>query len=197
MKKLPVLLPSLLLFSASHAVANCDRDGSDSASLLSCFDECAQIEADDQRLQCYSSVADLMQGGFKGKAVVSETEVLQSRLEETQARVVEIEEQLEQAEEKIRQVEATQPEPEETFGKRNIRRQPDGFKVETTIAKVVDGANGITYLHLQNGQLWREVSDSRIRFRSGNKVAIEEGLLGSYRLELIDAGRKVKVRRID
>lgn len=78
------------------------------------------------------------------------------------------------------------PDPEKEI--RSIRAEVVG--VQTT-------GLGIDYLQLDNGQVWRELEDSRIRFREGDVVVITKGVLGSFNLSPEDSGRQVKVRRMN
>lgn len=71
-----------------------------------------------------------------------------------------------------------------------------GARVEATIVGVTTNAHEIDFLALDNGHVWRENEDSRVRFATGRKVTIEEGLLGSFNLTMEGAPRPVKVKRV-
>ncbi|MBV9330209.1 MAG: hypothetical protein JOZ55_01515 [Alphaproteobacteria bacterium] len=54
-------------------------------------------------------------------------------------------------------------------------------------------------LFLDNGQIWQQLPgdvDKAIFLRSGNKVVISRGFLGSYNLTLNGSGKLFKVRRV-
>jgi hypothetical protein len=52
------------------------------------------------------------------------------------------------------------------------------------------------YVRLDNGQVWREVTDSRMRFKEGRKVTITEGIMSSYDLRMEGYNKVVKVKRV-
>ena len=57
------------------------------------------------------------------------------------------------------------------------------------------GWTGKTVFRLDNGQVWREVEDGRLRFKKGQKVRIELGLLSTYKLHIVGRKLSVKVKR--
>ena len=67
--------------------------------------------------------------------------------------------------------------------------------IEATIVEIKKSGL-ISYLRLDNGQVWREVEDSTLRFREGRKVTITEGILNSFDLQMEGQNKIVKVRRI-
>jgi len=80
------------------------------------------------------------------------------------------------------------------FGKKEPLDAPREY-IEATIVEIAESAN-IHYLRLDNGQVWREVEDSRMRFKEGRKVTITEGVLSSYDLQMEGYNKIVKVRRV-
>lgn len=82
--------------------------------------------------------------------------------------------------------------PEE-FGKKEPLDAPREY-IEGTIVEIATGG-GIDYLRLDNGQVWREVESSGLRFKVGRKVTITEGILSSYDLQMEGYNNIVKVRR--
>jgi len=67
--------------------------------------------------------------------------------------------------------------------------------IEASIIEIAT-AGDIDYLRLDNGQVWREVEDSHMRFKEGRKVTITEGVLSSFDLKMEGYNKKVKVKRI-
>ena len=67
--------------------------------------------------------------------------------------------------------------------------------IEASIVEIATGGN-IDYLRLDNGQVWREVEESHLRFKEGRKVTITEGIMGSFDLRMEGNKNVVKVRRI-
>ncbi len=68
--------------------------------------------------------------------------------------------------------------------------------VTARIVEVQEDAAGIHYLTLDNGQVWRELSNGQSRFEPGEQVELSHGFLGSVNLRV--EGRKgyTKVRRV-
>ena len=79
------------------------------------------------------------------------------------------------------------------FGREEPFDQPREY-IESSIIEIVT-AGDIDYLRLDNGQVWREVEDSRMRFKEGRKVTITEGILSSFDLKMEGYNKKVKVKR--
>ena len=50
---------------------------------------------------------------------------------------------------------------------------------------------------LDNGQEWRQTSASRKSFSVGDKIEINKGAIGSYRMTELDGSHAMKVRRVD
>ena len=85
------------------------------------------------------------------------------------------------------------PDDSQDFGKRETPER-DKLSIEATITEVVT-AGDIDYLRLDNGQVWREVENSNMRFKVGRRVTIAEGILNSYDLRMEGFNKIVKVRR--
>jgi hypothetical protein len=88
-------------------------------------------------------------------------------------------------------VEADSP---DEFGKREADDGPREY-VEGTIVEIIKSGD-IYYLKLDNGQVWREVTNSTMRFREGRAVTITEGILNSYDLQMEGYNKIVKVKRV-
>jgi hypothetical protein len=80
------------------------------------------------------------------------------------------------------------------FGKKEMVDRPAEY-IEASIEKVTE-AGGLDYLTLDNGQVWREIQDSHLRFRPGGKVTISEGVLSSFDLKLQGYNKIAKVKRV-
>jgi len=85
------------------------------------------------------------------------------------------------------------PDPD-SFGKEEPYDTSKEY-IEATIVEIKKSGL-IYYLRLDNGQVWREVEDSTLRFREGRKVTITEGILNSFDLQMEGQNKIVKVRRI-
>jgi hypothetical protein len=76
-------------------------------------------------------------------------------------------------------------------------REPEPERLVARIVEVDEGPRGRTYLTLDNGQIWRELSDNRVRFESGDEVELRPGILGSVNLRIEGTSGYVKVRRVE
>lgn len=140
---------------------------------------CTDIKDDEKRLACYDAqsgaASSPSSNGRSAPSPQDGTETLDP----------------EGTKESTTPVEAEVP---EEFGMREPKEGPKEY-VTGTIVKVLKSGQ-IEYLRLDNGQVWREVTDSRMRFREGGKVVITEGILNSYDLKLEGYNKIVKVKRV-
>jgi len=168
--KIPALM-LLLLASAPATAASC-TDIENADSRLACYDStrnCTGIEDDSSRLACFD------QGFARWAAANGQDEVA---IHEAPG------ESLSRAEKDDRDF------PVPSAQRENIPQ------IDARIVAVQKGAYGIDYLTLDNDQVWRETQDSRVRFKVGQTVNIQPGILGSHNLRVSGVKRLVKVRRI-
>lgn len=104
---------------------------------------------------------------------------------------------------------AKQTESEDNFGKKDASDKKDGFgkkepipakedreSIEAKIVQVQRNNYGIDHFKLDNGHVWRETSDTGVRFKVGQKVRIQEAILNTFNLKIEGQNKIVKVRRI-
>ena len=84
----------------------------------------------------------------------------------------------------------------ETFGKPEKKKPRKKLKITATITKVQQDGRRVDYLTLDNGQVWRETTDMHVKFKEGQQVTIETGILGSYSLHVEGVRRLIKVKRV-
>ena len=82
----------------------------------------------------------------------------------------------------------------ENFGRKKSSKDPVEY-IEGTIVEVKRNSRGIDYIRLDNGQIWRENTDNRVRFEIGQRVRIEKGVLNSFNLRVRGVKKLIKVRR--
>ncbi len=85
---------------------------------------------------------------------------------------------------------------EKDFGKRPPIKKGGDF-IESRIVEVTQSARREDYFRLENGQVWREVEDARVRIKVGQMVKIEKGVMGSFNLKIEGVRKLVKVRRVN
>jgi hypothetical protein len=141
---------------------------------------CADIEDDEARLACYDAEST---GSAPALAEPEKPEPSPQGVDEASSP--------DSPKEAAAEVAVQSP---EEFG---MRESDDGPKeyVEGTIVEILKSGQ-IEYVRLDNGQVWREVTDSRMRFKEGRKVTITEGILNSYDLRMEGYNKAVKVKRV-
>ncbi|MCZ6504073.1 MAG: hypothetical protein O6945_16365 [Gammaproteobacteria bacterium] len=82
------------------------------------------------------------------------------------------------------------------FGRKKSSKDPVEY-IEGTIVEALQNANQIDYMRLDNGQVWRENEDNRVRFKVGQTVRIEKGVLNTFNLRIDGVRKLIKVRRIN
>jgi transcription antitermination factor NusG len=85
--------------------------------------------------------------------------------------------------------------PEE-FAERKTSGVVEEEGLTATILEVTTNPRKIDYLWLDNGHVWRETENSRVRFKAGRKVRIEEGIFRSFNMTMEGTDKIVKVRRV-
>jgi hypothetical protein len=135
---------------------------------------CSEIEDDQERLACYDAGNRTAAPGSQREAPAPAEELASPPTSESSS-----------------PVEARAP---EQFGTKESEEEPKEY-IEGTIVKIEESANR-HYLLLDNGQVWREIEDSTLRFKEGRKVTITEGILNSYDLKMEGQNKIVKVKRL-
>ena len=167
----------------------------DDAERLACFDagvRCSSIDSDSDRLRCFDQVYDRVYDGAESGI---EQAVDTSRNSDGGTAVDSVRSEPNGSDDAAGDTGtvAAASSPED-FGK----REPSDVQeyIEATIVEIRTTGLKIDYLRLDNGQVWREVNDSRIRFKEGRRVNITEGILGSFDLQMEGYNRIAKVRRV-
>ena len=165
----------------------------DDEERLACFDAtraCATIQSNSARLDCFDS-AYLDGDSSNAQATVRDMPV-EAPLE-TDASVAQSS-QVQNSNNDKKPSSAEKPIATENFGKRSVDAPKE--QIEATIVEVMTNAHKIDYLWLDNGQIWRENEDNRVRFKDGQKVKIEGGIFNSFNLTTQGSKKIVKVKRV-
>ncbi len=166
----------------------------DDQERLACFDAtrvCATIQSNSGRLDCFDSAysdADSSKAQAEVRAMPVEVPVEPDASVDHSSQV-----QLSDNDKKPESAENSTS--TEEFGKETRLDAPKEF-IEATIVEVITNALKIDYLRLDNGHIWRENEDSRVRFKVGRKVTIEEGIFSSFNLTMEGTRKTVKVKRV-
>jgi hypothetical protein len=160
----------LAALSAAAETPYC-ADLADPEERLTCYDhlaECVTTHSADDRLACYDSAQ-------VPRSSTARTETPAAEPAPPPARTA-----------------------DEAFPLPNEAReaQEESSALVARIVKVEQGPRGYHYLTLDNGQVWRELTDGRMRFEPGDQVELSKGILGSVNLRLEDRTGYIKVRRV-
>lgn len=167
----------------------------DDAERLACFDagvRCSSIDSDSDRLRCFDQIYDRVYGGAESGI---EQTVDTSTHSAGDMAIASVQSEPNGPDNAAGDTSTTAAASSpEDFGK----REPSDVQeyIEATIVEIRTTGLKIDYLRLDNGQVWREVNDSRIRFKEGRRVKITEGILGSFDLQMEGYNRIAKVRRV-
>lgn len=80
--------------------------------------------------------------------------------------------------------------------KKSLAKGEERPVIVATIVALTQGPFDIDYLTLDNDQVWRESSNTRLIFKVGQTVRIEKGIFGSNLLSVAGNKKRIKVKRI-
>jgi len=81
------------------------------------------------------------------------------------------------------------------FGlKAKKENEPDAFVA--TVVKLKKNPYGLFTITLDNGQIWKQIDSRKFRLKVDNKIQIEKGALGSFKLKKVDSNASTRVKRV-
>jgi hypothetical protein len=181
--------------------------------------ECAEIENDQERLECFDR---FYSGAVEGNAGASDTtsgaDVRQARLEAEQAReeaaqarleAEQLRQEIEQGRREVADLRResdrrAEPEPEpergtpeERFGMEKKVLELGGDEMSSTALGQFRFWNKGQRIELENGQVWEITNDTNLFHKTTNpRVTIEKGLFSAFYLHIDGVSKSLKVRRI-
>ncbi len=100
-------------------------------------------------------------------------------------------------------MEAELPQGEDAFGVEQVESRmakllkSDIERIETQIKGKLRGWGGGTHFYLQNGQVWKQIDSSSLRYNlTDADVVLFKGAMGTYWLKPTKLNSKVRVRRV-
>ena len=160
---------------------------------LACFDrvaQCASISEDAQRLACYQ---DRPSTSARAPDVAPIVELISVPASVATPDVETSPEIIAAPETRQAKVESD----DAAFPIRGRPSQTKGPQVNAVITRVRRNPQGIVYLDLDNGQVWKETTRTKFRYRSGLAVTISEGTVGSTNLHAEGMKKYAKVVRVN
>ena len=82
------------------------------------------------------------------------------------------------------------------FGKIQAHPADSIEKLYMTIAKIKKDPYGAMIITFDNDQVWKQTQTRRYRLKTGNKIYIERGALGSFMLGQDETNNQIRVKRI-
>jgi len=96
------------------------------------------------------------------------------------------------------------PKGDDAFGVEQVEErmakiiQAPTDRIETRIKGNLRGWGGGTYFYLENGQVWKQIDNSSMRYNLDNaEVVLFKGTMGTYFLKPEKLNSKVRVRRVE
>ena len=91
----------------------------------------------------------------------------------------------------------SQEEQKAAFGLPRTSPADEVEGIQAGISRIEKSSRGQRTLYLDNGQIWRQVgSSSQPHLKTGERIIIERGALGSYILKPADSNRSMRVKRL-
>jgi hypothetical protein len=177
-----------LTVSMPNAVAESCTGIDDLEARLACFDRtatCASIESAEERLACYEGRPKI---AVKTPDPIPVEQPAQVIPEPSSAKT-----QVVSDEEGVSKVDADN----DAFPIRGQTSSTDESQIFAVITHVRKNPQGIVYLDLDNGQVWKETTRTKFRYKTGLKVTITNGSLGSVQLHAEGMKKYAKVARVN
>ncbi|WP_281214076.1 hypothetical protein [Shewanella insulae] len=86
---------------------------------------------------------------------------------------------------------------EASFGKVYKEEKAELDKINLTVVSIRKNPHGALTITFDNGQVWKQNDSRRYKLKTGEKVYIEKGALGSFLLGKEDTNATIRVKRID
>ena len=165
------MLRKFLLFISSMALCGPVM----AASLEARLQRCLQIDESAPRLVCYDDVSRSLPGSSDQSAPMEAAP--------TSAGAIAAEE--------------TALKNTESFGKDHWESEREISSLDSVVAAVQKDAYGKLVVRLDNGQVWRQVKNEKIRVAVNDPIIVERGMLNSFFFVLPDSKRKVRFKRVN
>ncbi|WP_226648206.1 hypothetical protein [Microbulbifer variabilis] len=85
---------------------------------------------------------------------------------------------------------------EQDFGQEYKQTVEAPESIEAKIAEIQEGAHNKKIVTLENGQIWKQNDTGRIFWKAGDLVVVERAMFGSFFMQPIDGGKKMRVKRL-
>ena len=85
----------------------------------------------------------------------------------------------------------------QSFGKDHWESEHEISSLDSVVAAVQKDAYGKLVVRLDNGQVWRQVKNEKVRVAVNDPIINERGMLNSFFFVLPDSKRKVRFKRVN
>lgn len=163
---------------------------SNTNKLSNALKKCVQIDDSQHRLTCYDNLSN-------SSAVISSKKIAKKKVIVTKKAKVLVEKVPSQPEKKSIEI-TTKTINENNFGKEHLKKDPkkEITKVNLIVAKVTKNAFKQLSIVFQNGQIWQQKDDIRLRLKTGDQVELTKGVFSVVYLKKINTSKRIKVKRI-
>jgi len=191
--------PTLILFAGICAFTSTPLAGA--AEMPLTITDCREINSAVARLDCYDRAVDAQQSlaDDPPAEVVAPVAAAKSSTPPSTAATSAA------ATSAAADAPTTEISPEALFGKNVVEVQKSVQKVtgtkdidrlEAFVSNVRSSANGKAIITLDNGQVWAQIDNSRLRLSSYDRVVIRKASLGSFMLAKVGRKTTMRVKRI-
>ncbi|GLS82287.1 hypothetical protein [Paraferrimonas haliotis] len=155
---------------------------------------CASIESSLQRLDCYDNLARSVSKPAASASISSEKTAPATSA--TAASVVASTPVVTPAQ-NSEAVKTTQQKVDEFGAKKKPQADKELQEITSTISVIKRDPYKRLRLTLANKQVWAQTDYERLSIRTGDKVIIEKGAFGGFKLRKADGGKKISVKRVN
>lgn len=151
---------------------------------------CAKNNDSLQRLVCYDKLVENTKNNSQtsSQPVVSEPTPIQSNQQKELA-VTQPKQTVTQANSVVQQ--------HTNFGMENKQSAKNLIEqIQAKVVKVKKGPYGDQIITLDNGQVWRQTDDTRLKLSEGHQVTIKRGMLGSFFIGKENVNRRMRAKRV-
>lgn len=154
------------------------------------LEKCIKIDNDTDRLACFDRLFSIPAQPAQSSKLLDESNLvgIDSQNNKTESVINNDIPKIDESKNTLKQL--------DSFGGDEFARKNQPDSLIMSVASVSKNAYGLRRFTMENGQVWRETSSSRLRIKSQDKVTVSKGALSAYFLQKPGKNSKVKVKRV-
>jgi len=161
---------------------------SQATTLNNSFRECAKIDKDLTRLNCFDQLA---------KTLVTSSEKTKTHGESIEADKSPV---LIQKENSVISTTKDKAQFIDNFGSSHLKKDKVNDEEQSVIfvvKSVKKNTDKKLYFTFENGQIWKQMDNARFKIKPGEKAKLKEGALGAVYLKKLRNNRSIRVKRVN